>query len=286
MERKVTMPNFETEHSLSENSNTHDIENSELFELELRKQVAKDLKQRLETFRDPKKGIKILASHMGIHEKTLKRLLDSQNKPGYQTVFKIYRVLYDTQHDAEILKRAPEVVCDFLEKAIPKSFDRKISYSLDVDRELTHNPIFSEVYFLAGTGGISAEYVGFHYGHYGQQLFQKMVSQKVLTPLNKSTFVLGPHQASMTPESIKRVGLHLTERFSKPEISDLTGENYQALYAEGLNEEGYNQWLKIELESYEKKQQIAGNPDYQGNIKAFTFVTIDKLTEGKKEVRH
>lgn len=253
---------------------------------ELREQVAIDLKQKLTEFNDAKKGLKAMAMLMGIHEKTLKRLIDCENRPGYQTVFKIYRVLYHSNNDTQLLEMVPKAVRDFLLKAHPRGLSDTVHYSINIERELQRDPVFCEIYFLCGAGGVTKEYISYHYGRYGERTLDRMIDQDIVAAINKNTFILGTNQASFTGETLSAVGQHLVQRFHKPDDGDELGENYLSLYAEGLNEEAYNEWLKIDKEAFQKKIKIAENKSNWGEIKAFCFGVIDTLREPKKEMKH
>jgi hypothetical protein len=252
----------------------------------LKLQVAEDLKKKLAEFNDPKKGIKVMAMLMGIHEKTLKRLIDCENRPGYQTVFKIYRVLFHSQNDTQLLELVPNPIKEFLIKAHPRGLNDTVRYNLNVEVELKKDPVFCEIYFLAAAGGITKEFISFHYGKYGERVLDKMVEQDVLAPLGKNKYILGTNQASMTVETMSLVGQHLVDRYYKAENSDNMGDNYISFYAQGLSEEAYNQWLKIDKEAFLKKTEIVKDSTNWGDIKAFTFGVTDTLTESKKELKH
>lgn len=270
---QITQSNIEVDASIHEDH-------------ELRVQVSQDLKEKISQFRDPKKGIKILASQMGIHEKTLKRLIECQNKPGYQTLLKIYRVLFQTQKDNEILERSPAIVKMFLMGHQPKPYESQVTYSLDVEKELNRDPVFAEIYLLAATGGVTREFIIFQFGQYGDRLLQKMIDQKVLINQDKYKFVLGPNQATLGPDTLKHLGQLCIEHYLKPENGDLSGENFHAFFAESLNEEAYNEWLKIDEEAFKKKIQLANRPGSQGHRRVFTFIATDTISRSKNEIKH
>jgi hypothetical protein len=252
----------------------------------LKIQVSEDLKKKLAEFNDPKKGIKVMAMLMGIHEKTLKRLIDCENRPGYQTVFKIYRVLFHSQNDTQLLELVPNPIKEFLIKAHPRGLNDTVSYNLNVENELKKDPVFCEIYFLAAAGGITKEFISFHYGKYGERVLDKMVDQDVLAAIGKNRFALGTNQASMTVETMSLVGQHLVERYYKSENSDNMGDNYLSFYTHGLSEEAYNDWLKIDKEAFLKKTEIVKDSKNWGEVKAFTFGVTDTLIESKKELKH
>lgn len=254
--------------------------------LELRDQVSKDLNAKLSEFNDPKKGIKVMAMLMGIHEKTLKRLIDCENKPGHQTLLKIYRVLCNSQNDSELFHKVPNVVKEFIIKSSPRTFNETTVYQIDIDDELKRDPIFCEIYFLLGTGGVSKEYIAFNYGAYGERVIQKMLQQKVAAPLRKDFYVLGVNQAPFDGETLSQVGQHLIKRFHKPDNGDELGKNYFSLYAQGLNEEAYQQWLEIDKKAFQDKIALAKDKTNHGNIRAYTIGVTDTLEEAQKDLKH
>lgn len=245
----------------------------------VRRQVSLDLKKKLSEFNDAKKGIKAMSALMGVHEKTLRRLIDCENRPGYQTLLKIYRALYNTNSDTTVLSLMPQVLSDYVRKYKPKEEQSGVNVNLDVDHELQKNPVFSEIYCLASTGGISKEYISYHYGKYGETILERMVKLDVLVPIDKYKYILGTNQASITPETIKSLSLHLVERFFKTKSSYTPGVNYQYFYVSGLNEESYQKWLQVDEDAYYKKIEIAKDPKNHGDIKAFTCASIDTLDE-------
>jgi hypothetical protein len=274
-----------THDSMRNNKKNPALENGDEHR-ELRQQVSEDLIKKVNEFNDPKKGIKAMAMLMGIHEKTLKRLISCENRPGYQTVFKIYRVLYHSNNDTQLLKLVPDSVREFLTKASPRGSVDTVHYCLDIEKELVRDPVFCEIYFLCAAGGTTKEYVSFHYGMYGGRLLEKMVEQEVLAVINKGTYILGTNQAAMTVETIHHVGVHLTNRFYKQENSDELGENYISLHSQGLTEEAYNEWLTADKEAFQKKLEILSIPENIGPIKAFTFGVTDTLREPRNEIKH
>lgn len=270
----------------TEHQNEQKSSSFEKTESVLRRQVSDDLKNKLLEYKDPKKGTKVLSALMGIHEKTLKRLIECENRPGYQTVFKIYRVLYNTHNDSELLDLIPPTIKSFLVRTRPRGFNDSVRYNLNIETELLRDPVFCEIYCLAGASSITHEYISYHYGKYGENIIEKMLSQNVLVPVRKNEYVLGTNQASMTVETLSKIGPHLVERYFKPENSDEMGENYLSLQIQGLNKEAYNKWLEIDKEAFIKKCEIADDKKNWGDIKSFTFNSTDTLTEPRKETKH
>ena len=255
--------------------------------LDIRHLISSDLKQKLNEYQDPKKGLKAMSALMGIHEKTLKRLIECENKASSQTILKIYRALYNTNSNTTVIDLLPPDLAKFVKNnQSVKNFQQGVELTLDVDLELQKSPIFCEIYLLAATGGISKEYIAYNYGKFGERILQSMVDSEVLAALTKYKFVLGRNQATFSPETIKTTLLHAVDRFAKVDLSDTPGQNYQSFLAAHLNDEAYNQWIKIEEEANLKKIEIAKLPANHGDIKTFTYSGVDTLVETQQDKLH
>lgn len=252
---------------------------------DLKDQLALDLKNYLAQYSNQTIGLRLMSQDMGIHKRTLLRLIEGENKAGYLTLYKIYRVIYNTRNDSDVFKRAPEVIQQALKAGNPKPVDREINYSVDIEQEICRDRCFGEIYLLAGCGSISQDLVLFRFGQYGLETVNRMLKLRVLTETKQGHYILGENQANLSAQTIKYLGMDLIQRFSDPERTDDLGENFMGLYVEGLSEEGYQEWLKIEEESYQKKIELASKSQFKGHIKAFTFQVTDKLisAKGKKK---
>ena len=269
---------------MNDNASQH-IENEDLLVEELKEQVSLDLLSKLDTYNDKKKGLKVLSNLMGIHEKTLKRLIDRQNKPGYQTLLKLYRVLLRSSDDNELLHQVPEVVKNALIKcSSPRGWEPGVRYSLDIDREMEKDPIFREIYFFCSAGsGVSKEWIGFQYGQYGEKILNKMVEQGVVANVG-ANFILGPNRPSLKPETLKSVAIQFCERFIKVENSFEKGANFAGFYAAELDEQTYQKWIEIDEKAFKEKVELVRNKSFVGGFKAFCFCAIDTLTKTRNEL--
>lgn len=246
----------------------------------LKAQVCEDLQKALLQYKDEKIALRILSNKMKVHEKTLKRILTAQNRPGYQTLYKIYRVLLNAPNDTLLFEMAPPIVASALEKGNPKTISKDIIFSVDTEEEIQKDRAFLEIYFLAGTGAVTKEFISFRFGEHGMETAKKMLKLGVLDVQKDGTFILGKNQANLGAEAIKNCALHLVNRFARPEATDQEGENFMAIYAEGLSKEAYNQWLKIDEEAYRKKIELTKDKNNHGHIRAITFVSTDKMNPG------
>ena len=249
--------------------------------LDLRSQVAIDLQIKLETFQDPKKGLKLVARSTKIHEKTLKRLLKKENTPTYLTLYKLYCYLLGTTSDSQILELVPEVVKTILLEENPKPQGTRLSFDTDIEQEIASDRVFAELYYLASTGILTKEFINFKFGEYGLELLAKMLEHDLLAVEGQGIYKQGKTRVNVTPETIKRVGLQLVEKYTKPQNCDEKGENFIGILSEGLSEESYNEWLRIDWEAYYKKVELCKREGAKGPIRAFTFVTTDTFSKGK-----
>ena len=208
-------------------------------------QVAYDLQKQLETFRDAKIGLRLLSQKMGIHEKTLGRLLRGENKPGYQTLYKIYRCLLNEKDDALLLERMPQVIREAIRKGNPKKLEANKSYTLNVLQELRQNTVFQELYFLCACHPLSADQIKEQYGLKGMAILERMLELQVLEESAFQNYVLGRNQTNID--------------------------------AEGLNEEAYAEWLKIDEEAFAKKVELSKLGHSRGSLRAMTFMLTEKM---------
>lgn len=243
---------------------------------DLQSQVRVELGEKLAEFEDAKSGLRVLSSLMGIHEKTLKRLLDGENKPGPQTLLKIYRIILETDDDSLVIQKTTGHVRSTLKKAFPH-VRSTLMLKPEIERELLRDRTLMEIYVLCGTNGVGRDFILYQYGQHGLTLLKKLQDTGVVTINAKGEFVLGNKQASLGHEGLKQMGMHLVDKFSRPEQADELGENYLSLYAVGLTEEAYQQWLKIEEEAFEQKLSIARDEANHGDLKVFTFNCTDKI---------
>ncbi|EQC48323.1 DNA-binding helix-turn-helix protein [Bacteriovorax sp. BSW11_IV] len=246
-------------------------------EIDLKRQVAIDLKKKLSEFRDPKIGMRLLAEKVDVSERTLHRLLNEQNRPTYQTLYKLYRVLFSTTNDSLLLELVPPVVKDEIEKYNPNTQDKSIIYSADIESEILYDRCFAEIYFMASCYPISREFIQYRYGLSGLETVEKMIELRALKQTRDGNYTLGDNQANFSGKTLKRAGLAIAEKFAKPENAETGGENVIAFYAEGLSDEAYEEWLKIDEEAFHKKVELANKPGAKGTKRAFTFAITDTL---------
>ncbi|MBT3586437.1 MAG: hypothetical protein HN509_16130 [Halobacteriovoraceae bacterium] len=244
--------------------------------------VAGDITLYLNQFKDQSIGLRTVSERMGIHQKTLKRLISCQNKATYSTLYKIYRVLLSATDDSDLYQRCPKIVKEALAKGNPKPLNRDITYSFDLENEIARCSVFSEIYFTATAGPISREFIRFRFGDFGEKILERMLIMKVLICSKEpNQFYIGNIQANISSATIKKVGLHFVENYSKPENSDDRGENYSAFFIEGLSAEVYNQWLLLDEECFRKKIALTKTEAALGNIKAFTYMVTDTNNSSK-----
>ncbi len=245
--------------------------------LGLKEQIIYDLNERLDQFNDPKKGLRMMATGIGVHSKTLKRLLKGLNTPGYLTIYKIYRYLLNTTNDTKILEQVPSVIKKELIKGNPKDLTKGLTFSMDVEHEIASDKVFCELYFLTDAGVVTQELVKYRYGLHGVELLKKMFDLDIIAKNDQGHFELGKNRANLSTQTLKKVGLHLIEKYFKPLDCDEMGNNFTGLYVSGLSDEGYNEWLKIDHECYYRKAEVAKKYEDKNGIKGFTFMVTDTL---------
>ncbi len=245
--------------------------------LNIKEQLASDLEKKLGSFHNRKVGMRKVSYESGLHIKTLNRILNKENSPNHQTLIKVYRYLFNTNSEKELLKLVPDQVRVVIEKKLNfNTPSLKVDYFVDIEEEIYKDRVYSIIYCLAGAGKIERSYIGFKFGKYGLDVIDKMIQQDVLkTTTDVNVYILGNKRASFGPDTIKKVGLDLLQFFLSPEKSLELDQNFFGLYAEGLSESCYQKWIEIDQKAYDEKVALASREDSSGEIRAFTFNATD-----------
>lgn len=257
--------------------------NSNAATMSIPDQVSWDIEVYLARFKDPKKGLNMLAIKSQIHLKTLSRLREKIHKPTYSTLYKLYSCLLDTRIINDLIEKAPPVIRERIKNADPQLKSSPLNrYHFDLENDLQKDPCFAELYVLAETRPFSTHYVEQRFGSYGLETLKRMLDQKVIRSLGNGLFGQGEVSSSFSAESIKSVGLRLTERFLKPANADLDDANYMSLYFESVSEETYKEWILIEERAFKERMKLLENPNAKGSIPVFAFTAIDTLSENEQ----
>ncbi|QDK38751.1 hypothetical protein [Bdellovibrio sp. NC01] len=251
--------------------------------MSLQDQVCEDIGIFLKRYKDPRKGINILSSRSNIHVKTLKRLSDKEHNPGYQTLYKLYSSLLETNDFNQLLGTVPRAVREKLEKKDPQLKTSPLHrFNLNIEKELLKDRCFAELYVLAETKTFDLGFVKSRFGDYGIEILQKMLLLKVVRQLGNGNYGLGENRSPFSAESIKSVGIILSERYSKPERTDENGANYMGLIFESVSESTYRKWIEIEERAFQERIALLQNPTSRGGLPVFMFSVIDTLMEKAK----
>ncbi|WP_034720095.1 hypothetical protein [Bacteriovorax sp. DB6_IX] len=245
--------------------------------LGLREQVSLDIQTKINEYRSDKIGLRLIAEKMGINEKTLRRLIKKENRPTYNTLLKIYRVLLGTQNDSLVIELAPEVVREEILKSHPAGIPQSVNHSLDVEAEIKNDRCFAELYVLAGCGMITKDLVQFRLGQMGIQTMERMLKMNVLSRAGENSFVLGKNQAPLSPETLANLGRDLVQRYFKADHCDESGMNFVGFFADGVDDDTYEKWLKIDEEAFHKKVALTRNMKGLGTKSAMTFMVTELL---------
>ena len=263
----------------STKSNTNYCLDVEPIDFRLKEQVSQDLRLKFNEYSNSKIALNHMSRQMGIHEKTLKRLMAKANRPGHQTLLKIYRFILQTNSDTEILEKAPSVVSSKIKEKYNSGHFSQVIFTQDLTQEFVSDKCMMEIYILIGSGGVSMEFVQFKFGEYGLNCLKKLLAHKAVMIDAQGHYQLGEVQMSFNSDQIKQVGIHLSSRYTKPHQTDELGQNFLGFYCEGLNESAYREWIKIDEQAYSAKKAIAADLSKRGEIKAFCYTTTDTMKE-------
>ena len=248
--------------------------------LSLEDQVALDLADYLERFPNKSFAVRVLAKESGLSEKTVKRLLKSENKPTYQTIFKLYSIFFDEPDYQALLEKCPVVVSDYIKDYSPVEAQSSTTLNHELLELLKKEPLFAELLVLAGTGPLHTSAIGYRYGQYGLEVLERLEKAEVLIKVSKESYTVSSKLPNFDGHALKFLGEYFVHRFSRP--NDLMSENTISFYAEGLNEEGLKAWLSVDTQAFYKKIEIAKNSKYKGAMPVFTFTATDKIVRESK----
>ncbi len=257
----------------------------ELKRKELREQVSFDLQKELENYSDKAKGFKALSRKCLIHEKTIKRLINLQNTPGHLTLYKIYRTIYRIDDNAKLLNIIPPIIAEAIREGDPNLCKENVHFTFQIERELRKDPVFREIYFRSAAGRITRGEIVYRFGVYGEEILNKMVREEVLEPVGKDEFKSGPVRATLDTHTAQIVSLSMIETFFKSENTDNPGENYIGLFVDGLDEDTYDQWLRIDQEAFNKKVELAKKSS-GGENRVFTIQCTDTMVTKSEITNH
>ncbi len=247
--------------------------------MNIREQVATDLKNYLSQYNDPKKAIRLASIKIGIHQKTLKRLVELENTPTYLTLYKIYREIYGVRNDSVLIQMVPEIIKTELVKENPKDVLGNVQFNVDVEDQIIADPVFMDIYFLSNAGVLTREYIQFKFGEYGLTVVSKMLKANILEVNSNGQFIQGSNQANLSPSTVKKVGLYLVNKYFKADNCDEKGNNFCGVYVEGLTPEGLNEWLKVDCEAFNKKVEISKKHKDSQGLKVFTYMATDIMNK-------
>lgn len=240
-------------------------------------QVALDLSVYLENFPNKSFAIRFLAKETGLNEKTIKRLLKRENRPTYQTIFKLYSTFLDENDYYSLLEKSPPLITNHLKKFTPTESVTTKKTNEDLLELMKKEPLLAELFVLAGTGPLYKSAVSYRYGQYGVELILKFEEKGYFKELKKDEWVLSSNSPNLDSNTLKFLGEYFVSKFSKPKHGELASEHIISFYAEGLNDKGKRAWINLDTEIFYKKMEIANNPEFKGEIPVFTFSATDTI---------
>lgn len=230
------------------------------------------------TFNDKKIGLKKISTKTGIHERTLSRLLNLENRPNYQTLLRLYKCYFNEYNETDLVNLLPHEIQIYLKKFTVSQPTQELRFDNNIDKKIQENPILAEIYILAGTGPFNSEEIKLRFGQYGLNLLGEMVQEKILIKAEENVFILGNNQANFDIPTILKSGLVMAKNHFNTINAYELDKNHIGFLAEGLTPEEYHQWLAIDQEAHLKKVQIINNKKTHGNIRAFTFMVTDTIS--------
>lgn len=241
--------------------------------------VASDLLECLQPFRTQTDGLLAIGKQTGLSEATLKRILSRKNRPTTSTIMKIYRYIHSSTNDTWIYSQLPSQLQEYVAQNAPylKKTTTKAIYHKNIEEQIQSDSIFREIYLRSCTGPFYLEEIRYRLGELGVDTLKRMVDSDVIS-YNDKKYGPGKNRSPLHGDTLKLLTGDLLNKFFHPGKCQADGENSIYNFYAGLNEEGYNEWLKILLQAFQQIQQIVSDKKYQGNIRAWTALMADTFS--------
>lgn len=252
----------------------------------LRKQVARDLASYFDRL---ERGITIkdLAEKLDMHPRTLSRALKEENTLSQANLLKLYQEITGTKKIKELLNLIPTIVREVLleSPALLNQEQLNEEQSIDVNELLKVDQLALEIFLHAANSYLTLEYLQFQFGARGKEKLELLLKKNILS-MKENRITLGGEQAIFDGDLIKNVSSYLLNQHFDATKSEEKDQNFISFFTEGLSEESYREWMRIEETAFKEKIQIAKKQKKKGPIKAFCFSVIDKMNKEKSTWLH
>lgn len=248
---------------------------------ELQAVIRRDLLNYLGLESDLRRKLHFLSFKSDLNKRTLNRILNRENRASYATVLRLYRFLLNTEDDKMVMEKAPEVVGKFLMDSYPAHSASIRNQGSTHVKFLEENSVALAIYVLALAGDLNLERIEKQFGHYGVQMFEKLVQEKLVCEISPGLFAEGSKKADFSPAMVFKAGQISVETFGKPKNGYEIGSHFAGFYAEKISAACFKEWQRIDHEAFKLKIEAAEKCQKTRTIPAFTFtVSETTLTEG------
>ncbi|MGB0454629.1 MAG: hypothetical protein ACPGJV_13050 [Bacteriovoracaceae bacterium] len=244
------------------------------------KTLLKDIEAFISGFDKPSTGLSELSKRSKVSTRTLYRVTSWETRPTADTVLKIYKGLLGSKSE-DILSKLPKSVREFILKIEANENPHLLTKTTSelLVEEMKVDSYLRRIYLETIVKPIHPQYVFHKWGKEGQLRLNKLISNGFLTEdeENPGCYKRGSVRSEFSTELLAIMGVDLLQNDYKPENSEIRGENFIQTWFANVNEEGYNEILKIRYEAYLKEIAITEDDRYQGDTYIFTHGCIDKL---------
>lgn len=238
------------------------------------------LLNKLEEYPSKKIGFKLISEGSGISERTLRRIAAATHNISFQTVFKLYRYLFGLLNDKDTFDKLPDVMKDIIMKEYANfSLNNDEARWLPIiDEYLLTDSVFRGIYIETACGSVHKEKIAFEYGQQGIRILEKMVNLNVIKEIEPSLYTASTDRATLQPKVLKHISQTLIETYFSPEKLDVSGESFAQVLMEGVDVDTYNELLKLDYETKNKRLKIIQDGN-AGNIKYWMINIVDTLSK-------
>lgn len=227
---------------------------------------------------DRKKRLSFLARKTNVHSKTISRILSRKNQPSLTTLMRIYRFLFNVDSDVKVLEKLPEASRQFLHSQFPDKSNQSNLKVTGAQHHFRENPIALELYLKAAGGVLNRNETIKRFGTYGEEMIDLLISESFISETNPGVFSTGQRSVDFSPEVVVKAGQICVQRFAKPQSGYELGRHFAGFYLESLSQEGFEKWMQLDKECFEKKIKLAQAPENKGPLPIFTFNIVETMS--------
>jgi len=255
-------------------------------------QVLAHIKQVMSSFlsEHPQLSVNALSKRSEVSEATMRRILNDQVKtePSGDTVLEILVAITKERRISELVKMFPGPIAEKLTQTFGiLTQSNQYQHIPELERELNDEITYLVYKLAANTKGTSRLKVSEVLGIIGLDRLDKLISKDLVLEEN-GTLHARYKSFTLSNQVFSRNFKSCAQFINTQKNRDLSKNLFYNL-SESINEDSYNEVLKIQRQAMKKISQLINDPKNVGDIPYFQLIAIDHfdhLSSSKDQTSH